>query len=245
MKKERVAALILAAGSGERMRSETPKQFLPIDEKPMVLYSVDAFEGRADLIFVVTNPDAVGRMKELMKEAGLSGAVTVVAGGRTRSESAHLGLMALEEAGGSDVVLIHDAARCLITGDVIDRVTADVRAFGTGVAGISAKNTMKLVDDAETVVSTVERSHCREIQTPQGFRFDSIRKAYEEAAKDGFPAGITDDAMVLETYGGLPVHISEGSEENFKVTTPFDLMMAETVLTIRRLKRDAEGGING
>ena len=242
-KTKRIAALVLAAGKGKRFGGETPKQFLLLDEEPMLLYALDAIAPFADRILLVTSEEEIDRAEEILRDAGLSSSVGVVAGGAERYESSVKGLEALAREGEFDYVLIHDAARCLLTEDVVGRTVEGVIRYGAVVAAIPSKDTVKtaeLTDGARRILSTPDRRSLLQVQTPQAFRTDWITEAYRNAEKAGALSDLTDDASAVERFTDHPVYAVEGSEENFKVTTPFDFMLAETVLTVRRMKRDAE-----
>lgn len=239
--KKKIAALVLAAGKGSRFGGDTPKQFLPLDETPMFLYSVDALMPFVDRLFVVTSEEDVLRTERILEDAGLMGEVEVIAGGRERYESSINGLNALEEAGHFDYVLIHDAARCLLTEAIVKRVVEGVKRYDAVIAAIPSKDTVKLVSEEGRITETPDRRRLVQVQTPQAFRVKLIREAYGNAERAGGLALLTDDASAVERFTDHEVRVVEGSEENFKVTTPFDFMMAETVLTARRLKRETEG----
>ena len=146
----------------------------------------------------------------------------MVSGGATRQESVWRGLQALSgQCGG---VLVHDGARCLVTADVIQRCMASVEVCGTGVAAVPVTDTIKTVSDANIALDTPNRASLRAVQTPQGFKVDLLRRAHEQAQRDGFLG--TDDASLVERLG-VPVQLTEGSRRNIKLTTPEDLLMAE------------------
>ena len=239
-KKEKIAALLLAAGSGKRFGTDTPKQFLMLDETPMLLYSVDALLPYVDRLIVVTREDRIGETERILEDAGLLSEVEVIAGGKERYESSMKGLEALETGLPCGFVLIHDSARCMLTGEIVRRVIEGVVEHGAVVAAIPAKDTMKIVSSEGKVLKTPDRKACQTVQTPQAFRTSLIRRAYEKAGEENALSLLTDDASAVERFTDAEVYVVPGSEENFKVTTPFDFMMAEAVLTARRLKKEAE-----
>lgn len=148
--------------------------------------------------------------------------VSVVSGGATRQESVWRGLQALSgQCGG---VLVHDGARCLVTADVIQRCMASVEECGTGVAAVPVTDTIKTVSNANIALDTPNRTSLRAVQTPQGFKTDLLRRAHEQAQRDGFLG--TDDASLVERLG-VPVQLTAGNRRNIKLTTPEDLLMAE------------------
>ena len=171
-------------------------------------------------------------MRALLRRYGLDSFVKkVVPGGSTRQESVRHGLDALP--GDTDIVLIHDGARALVTEDVIRRAMESAAERGSGVAAIPVTDTIKRVDSNGRALETLNRDELRAMQTPQAFRLSLLRQAHEKAEKDGFLG--TDDAALLE-HAGLPVYLTLGDPENLKLTTPADLALGEAILTLRREK---------
>lgn len=229
----KTGALILAAGRGTRMGSEIPKQFMPLCGKPLLLYSVETYLPTVDRVIVVTGEAEIGMTRTLLSENGFDG-IDVIPGGKERYDSSYAGIRFLSELGGFDTVLIHDAARPFTDADTIRRVTADSETYGAAVASVLSTNTVKISDPEGFVMSTPDRKTCRIIQTPQGFSLPLIRSAYEKLFERGTDElNVTDDAMVAEMFGNVRVKLSEGSEDNFKVTTPSDLIRAEAMLRAR------------
>ena len=227
-------AIVLAAGSGKRMNSSTKKQYLLLDGKPIIYYSLKAFEESfIDEIIIVTGPDDREYcMSEIVNKYGFSKVSLVVVGGQERYHSVMNGLLA---AGNCDYVFIHDGARPFITQDVLNRTLEKVKQTGAAVVGMPVKDTIKIVDNAKKVIDTPNRNGVWLTQTPQCFEYQSITNAYEdliasETSLTGRGIKITDDAMVLETFGSKTVHLVEGSYENIKITTPDDLIHAEAIL---------------
>ncbi len=188
-----------------------------------------------DLVVVAGPQDGVADVVALLAEHGLGDAVagraevTVVAGGDTRQHSVARALVALPAD--VDVVLVHDAARPLVPAALIDRVVARVVSGADAVVpGLAVADTIKSVDGDEVVTATLDRGSLRAIQTPQGFRRDALTRAHAAADPD---APATDDAGLVEALGGTVV-VVPGDEEAFKVTRPFDLVLAEAVLARRR-----------
>lgn len=224
-------AIILAAGSGKRMKSKTPKQFMELGGIPLFLHSVRQFAAVADEIVLVTGEESAAYCREILEHERLPVKVTVTVGGKERYHSSISGLKA---AGEWEYVMIHDAARACISEAVIRASLESARRYGSGVAAVPAKDTIKAADPEGFVTETLERSRLRVIQTPQSFRTDLIRRAYKKMIESEADCSlVTDDAMVLETYGNERVHLSEGSYENIKVTTPEDLLLAGAILQQR------------
>ena len=183
-----------------------------------------------DLVVVAAPGDQVDAVSAMLADNGVSADVTVVTGGETRQDSVARALLALPED--VDVVLVHDAARPLVPEELVSAVVASVRAGNAAVVpGLPVVDTVKEVDASDDVVRTVDRSVLRAVQTPQGFRRDLLQRAHAAADLDDAPA--TDDAGLVERIGGR-IHVVPGHEEAFKVTRPFDIVMAEAVLARRR-----------
>lgn len=223
-------AIVLAGGSGSRMGAACNKVLLSLDGEPILCRSVEAFRGLVEGIVLVTRPEEMAACRSLMSSWGLAGLIRAYApGGMDRQASVRNGLEALPEQ--CDKVLIHDAARALVTPDVIRRVMDSVDRCGTGVASVKVVDTIKRVDGKEKVIDTPERAQLRAVQTPQGFATALLRKAHLQAEIDGYRG--TDDASLVERLG-IAVQLTEGSEDNLKLTTPRDMIWAETLLEQRR-----------
>ena len=219
-----VAAVVVAAGRGERAGGEIPKQYRAIAGEPMVRPPLRAFLAHRQIDFVqpVINPAD----ERLYRAAavGLESLLPPVAGGSTRQASVRAGLEALASRG-SDLVLIHDAARPFVTGALIDRAIAAGVARGAAVPCIAVADTIKLIDRAAQVAETLDRSRLRIVQTPQAFSFKIILDAHRRAAAEQ-QENFTDDAALAE-WAGQPVSVFEGEQGNVKVTTDEDFARAE------------------
>lgn len=216
-------AIVLAGGSGSRMGAQRNKVLLKLAGKPVIVRAVDAFTNLVDGVILISREEDIPDMRAAMAAANLP--VTIVAGGDSRQASVWNGLCALPES--CTHVLIHDGARCLVDEGTIRRCMASVENHGTGVAAIPAIDTIKQVDADEIVTATPDRSQLRAVQTPQGFTVELIRRAHMSAQQEGFLG--TDDASLVERLGH-PVRLTEGNRRNIKLTTPEDLIMAETFL---------------
>ena len=216
-------AIVLAGGSGSRMGAQRNKVLLKLAGKPVIVRAVDAFTNLVDGVILISREEDIPDMRAAMAAANLP--VTIVAGGDSRQSSVWNGLCALPES--CTHVLIHDGARCLVDEGTIRRCMASVENHGTGVAAIPAIDTIKQVDADEIVTATPDRSQLRAVQTPQGFTVELIRRAHMSAQQAGFLG--TDDASLVERLGH-PVRLTEGNRRNIKLTTPEDLIMAETFL---------------
>jgi 2-C-methyl-D-erythritol 4-phosphate cytidylyltransferase len=218
----RVAAVVPAAGRGERLGHALPKSLVPLAGLPLVAYAVRGlFEAGVSQVVVAAPPDAVDSV------AAVVPAATVVAGGATRQESVRIALEVVEE--GTDIVLVHDAARPLTPSAVIRRVVDAVEAGADAVVPVLlVADTVKGVDAAGMVVETVDRSALRAAQTPQGFRRTVLERAHARTSG----SDSTDDAGLVEALG-VEVHTVEGAQDAFKVTTAWDFAVAEALLTQR------------
>lgn len=230
----RCAAIVLAAGAGRRMQSEVKKQFLLIKDKPVVYYSLKAFEESfIDEVVLVTSEDDIDLCrKEIVEEYCFSKVKNVVAGGKERYHSVAAGLAFLPE---SDYVFIHDAARPMLTQEILHRAYACVQESKACVVGMPVKDTIKIADAQGYIAQTPDRNLVWMIQTPQVFEYALIKEAYEkliaqEKELKDKGINITDDAMVVETLTKHSVKLVEGSYENIKITTPEDLGIAERFL---------------
>ena len=216
------AAIVAAAGSGERLGAGVPKALVRLGDETLLQLSVGAMRDAGIDVIVVTAP------AQLLSEfASLVPAAHVVAGGRTRQDSVRAGLSAVPAE--VDVVLVHDAARALVPVDVVRRVLAAIADGAEAVVPVvPLADTVKEVDSKGAVVRTVDRALLRAVQTPQGFR----RSVLERAHASGMTAA-TDDAALVEALG-VTVTTVEGSLEALKVTSPADLLVAEGILARRR-----------
>ena len=226
----RTAAVVPAAGRGERLGPGTPKALRELGGVPMLVHAVRTL-ARArfvDAVVVAAPPGEVALVSAMLADHQVPAEVTVVAGGATRQESVALAVASLPPDVG--VILVHDAARPLVPVELVDAVALAVREGAEAVVpALPVADTVKIVDaDLGVVVSTPDRSSLRAIQTPQGFRRDVLERAHRSAGA----ATATDDAGLVEAIG-LKVTIVAGSEEAFKVTRPIDLLLAEALLARR------------
>lgn len=234
---ERIAAVILAAGNGKRMKTSVPKQFLELSGIPVFLHSVRIFDRVADKIVLVASQEAIEYCSELLGREALSSEIRVISGGSERYLSSMAGVA---EASDCDLIMIHDAARACVSMEVLADSLARARRYGSGIAAVALKDTVKMASPEGRVLSTPDRSNMRIIQTPQTFRASVILEAYQrlrEQLESRGPEsleGITDDAMVVERFTDYPVYLSQGSYENIKLTTPEDLTAAVSILRKRQ-----------
>jgi 2-C-methyl-D-erythritol 4-phosphate cytidylyltransferase len=216
-------AVIVAGGSGTRMGSELPKQFLPIHGIPVLIHTVKAFLGAIeDIHIVVVLPDLHMQAGRGYLQQFLPGQqVTLVPGGPTRFDSVRNGLAVTDEEA---MVFVHDAVRCMVSPTLIRKCFQDALQFGSSIPVVPVKDSIRMIEGEHSVV--VDRSVLRAIQTPQTFPAGELKKAFEQTNQPAF----TDEATVWECYGKT-VHLTEGEERNIKITYPTDLLLAEQLLT--------------
>jgi len=198
----------------------------------MLVHAVRALAASrvVDIVVVAAPEDSADDVAGMLAEQSFGAEVVVVTGGDTRQDSVARALLTLPDD--VDVVLVHDAARPLVPVEVVTAVASAVRSGRPAVVpGLPVVDTIKRVDDASDVTQTVDRTPLRAIQTPQGFDRQVLQRAHASVDLDDLPA--TDDAGLVERLG-IPVHVIPGHEEAFKVTRPFDVVMAEAVLARRR-----------
>lgn len=229
----KTAAIILAGGKGSRMKSDIPKQYRDLCGKPVLYYSLCAFEeSTADgVILVVGEGEEAYCREEIVKRYGFRKVLDYVTGGKERFDSVWNGLCALKERQ-PETVLIHDGARPFVTSELIQRLISQTECFGACVAGMPVKDTIQITDENGVIVQTPNRSRLWTAQTPQAFSFSVVYPAYEAFVASG-ERDATDDAMVVGRYAHIPVRMVEGSYENIKITTPEDLDVAKILLSKR------------
>jgi len=228
----KVIAIVLAAGKGSRMNSAIPKQYLTLLGKPVLFYSLQAFEESIvdEIILVTGSEEQEYCKKEIVEKYHFNKVIKIVPGGVERYHSVYSGLQA---AKGADFVLIHDGARPLITRDIINNAVDNVIRTKACVVGMPVKDTIQLVDETGAIWNTPERRKTWIAQTPQCFSFHIAFSSYHEAIENG-DNSVTDDAMVVQRYGKKNAVMIEGSYENIKVTTPEDIAVAECFLKMRQ-----------
>jgi 2-C-methyl-D-erythritol 4-phosphate cytidylyltransferase len=237
-----VAAVVPAAGRGERLGPGAPKALRRIGGQPLLVHAVRALGAAPSVeVVVVAAPAAdVQAVSDLLADLSFDARIRVVAGGPSRQASVGLALAVLDDHPDVDVVLVHDAARPLVPVALIESVVAAVRSGASAVVpGMPVADTIKrieTVDATALVAETLDRAGLRAIQTPQGFDRAVLVAAHAAAAELGAAAAAapaTDDAALVERFGHR-IHVVHGDEEAFKVTRPIDLVLAEALLARRR-----------
>ena len=221
-------AIIVAGGTGQRMGTALPKQFLAIEGKSILLHTVDQFVSAfSDINFVIVLPaDYIHEGENIIASSGLSQSFLFVAGGDTRFQSVKNGLAQADPA---SIVFVHDAVRCLLTPDLIQRCYQQAVEKGSAIPAVSSTDTVRIIEGTKHHV--VDRANVMMIQTPQTFNAEILKKAFEQAYQPSF----TDEANVLEA-SGKEVYLIEGEHENIKITRPLDLAIAEYILAKRASK---------
>lgn len=218
-------AIIVAGGTGQRMGTVVPKQFLEIEGKSILLHTIDQFVAAfSDINFIIVLPSGyIEEGQKIIASCGLSQEFQFVAGGDTRFHSVKNGLAEVDQ---DAVVFVHDAVRCLLTPALIQRCFQQAVEKGSAIPAVSSTDTIRFIDGASHHV--VDRENVMMIQTPQTFNAALLIKAFEQAYQPSF----TDEANVVEA-SGTPVFLVDGEFENIKITRPSDLAIAEYILAKR------------
>ncbi len=216
-----ISVVIPAAGAGKRMGSVQAKQFLELNGKPVLVHTLSRFQFSdiIDEIIVAVSDEYLPLMTAMKETESLSKVVQIVKGGAERQDSVWNGI----QKSTGDVILVHDAVRPFISGATIRQVADAAVEFGSAIVAVRAKETIKLSDGGENILSTPERKNLWVAQTPQAFSRSILLEAFKGAQKEGFYG--TDEAMLVERMG-IKVRIVEGSYDNIKITTPEDLEVA-------------------
>jgi 2-C-methyl-D-erythritol 4-phosphate cytidylyltransferase len=222
-----VTAIVLAAGRSTRMGGGPNKQFIELLGKPLVYYSLAAFEQcpAIDTVVLVRRSDYAQQAEQVVREFGFKKVVAFADGGTERQDSVSNGLKACESR--TDIVAVHDGARPLVTPALIESTIVSARAFGTGIAATKVVDTLKEANEHKTVVRTVDRTKLWAVQTPQTVKYRLLRDAYAKVFEK--KQVVTDEAAAVELLGEK-VHLVETPFLNLKITTPSDLAIAEALL---------------
>ena len=231
MQKQKCTAIVLAGGSGKRMGTKVQKQYLEIDGKPVLFYSLNEFQKSEvidEIVLVVGEGQEEYCKEEIVDRYHIGKVSKIVPGGSERFYSVWNGLKEIEEG----YVFIHDGARPFVDQEIIQRSYENVIKYNACVVGMPVKDTIKIADGEGFSADTPDRSKVWMVQTPQVFAIDVVKNAYSVLISQE-SAFATDDAMVVESYSDYKVKLVEGSYENIKITTPEDLGIAE-VFAIKR-----------
>lgn len=222
----KVGAIIAAAGSGRRMKSDRPKQLLALNGTPIIVHTIRKFDAcpAIDYVIVTAPRESLDEVTQLVKSAGFKKSVTVVEGGERRQDSVGIGLRRLQP--GTDIVAVHDGVRPFVPVEDIAKVVAQAGQSGAAILAVPIVETVKQAEK-DIVALTLTREHLVLAQTPQVFRTSILKDAFERAAKDEYYG--TDESSLVERLGH-PIAIVRGSERNIKITRPSDLTLARAFL---------------
>lgn len=222
------SVVVVAAGSSERMGSD--KMLMSLGAKPVIIRTLMAFQKSSvvDDIVVVTRPEKIMGLADMIKLYDISKVTQVISGGATRMESALAGVSAVRK--GAKLIAIHDGARPLVTQEVIQRVVAAANEYMAAVPAVRCVDTMKKIDKNGVICGSVDRDSVVRVQTPQAFDADIIKGALTRAVEKNLP--LTDDCSAMDMMG-VKTHVVEGDAENLKLTEPVDMILAEAILKNR------------
>jgi 2-C-methyl-D-erythritol 4-phosphate cytidylyltransferase len=215
-------AIIVAGGTGARMRGDVPKQFMLLNGKPVIQYSMEAFVKFDALlkIIMVLHPEFIAYWEKLCQDLNIAIPHIIVKGGKTRFESVKNGLDRILEDG---LVAVHDAARPLVDTDFIEQQFSSAESLGSSVPGIAVNDTIRMVEGDSS--RQLDRCFLRAMQTPQVFSVSELQKAYQQPFQPLF----TDEASVMES-AGFALHLTQGSPFNIKITNSHDIAVAEALI---------------
>lgn len=223
-------AIILAGGSGSRMKSSIPKQYIEYNGKPILYYTIKAFEESIvdKIVLVIRKGDYEKCYNDIVKKYNFNKVKSIVYGGAQRYDSVKAGLDAIDDTNG--IVFIHDGARPCVTQEIINRCYENVLKYRACIAAVPVKDTIKVIDEKGFAINTPDRSTLWQVQTPQVFEVSLIKKAYDNMLSTQCNANITDDAMIVENYTDIKVKVVSGSYTNIKITTPEDLNVLSAIM---------------
>lgn len=216
-----ISVIIVAAGHGIRAGSELPKQFVAVGGRPLLMHTVEAFDKKCDRIIVVLPSAYIAQWEQLCQDHDFRTPHTLCEGGDERFTSVRNGIEKLSPD--TKIILVHDGVRPFVSSELIDRVIEATKEIGAVVPSTPVTDTLRRIGGG-----SVSRSEVMAVQTPQGFDADILRRAYNQPFNKSF----TDDASVVEA-AGYAVEMTEGEVENMKITTPYDLKIANILLTIK------------
>lgn len=222
--------VIVAAGTGSRMNMGINKQFIKLEGKEIIYYTIEKFyrnENIEDIVVVVKEEEAEFFRKEILDKYNFKN-IKIAYGGKERQDSVYNGLKSLDK--NCNIVLIHDGARPFVSDKIINKSIEEAKENKAVVVGVPVKDTIKVIDNDNNIVDTPNRSLLWAVQTPQTFDYNLLIKSYEDAFKDNFYG--TDDAMLVERIG-YKVKMVEGSYNNIKITTQEDLNLGNQILKLQ------------
>lgn len=223
----KVVAIIVAGGTGARMGTDVPKQFLELAGRPIIAHTIEKFDNSSIVneIVIVCHQDHLERLTDIMDTLSITKPSKAVPGGSTRQESSFIGLKNCPED--TEYVLIHDAVRPFVTERIIEEAVIAAKKTGAAIPAIGIKDTV--VEEKDNIAMGIaDRSGLKKVQTPQAFHYDLITKVHEKALENNIKDA-TDDCGLVISFGGK-VKITEGEESNLKITTKKDMLLAECLL---------------
>lgn len=228
----KAAAIITAGGTGKRFRGggiqELPKQFIPLSGKPLIVYSIETFENSAsvsELTIVVPGELVEYTKREIMDKYGFRKVSSVIAGGSERQDSVIMGFNSFSNK--PDIVAVHDGVRPFVSIQTIEEVIRQASQYGGAIAAVSATDTIKKAGPGQLIDTTLPRGEIWLAQTPQAFRYEILKEAFEKAAKDNYLG--TDEAELVERLG-MEVKLVDSTLDNIKITNPRDMELAHQIL---------------
>jgi 2-C-methyl-D-erythritol 4-phosphate cytidylyltransferase len=242
-----IAAIVAAAGVGERMGHKVPKPYLLLGGKPILAHTLGVFEQIREIreVTLVVHPDELDYCQErVISPYGFKKVLRLVPGGKERQDSVYNALKALQNEDDLEIVLVHDGVRPFVTPDQVQKVIQAARSHGGAVLGLPAHDTLKTVNAAGDIHHTLERKDIWQIQTPQAFQAALLWRAFTEAYSRNFYG--TDESSLVEQLLQQVVVVVAGSPLNLKITTPEDLAMAEAILHLMRKgrrRRESRSGL--
>ncbi|NDI36965.1 2-C-methyl-D-erythritol 4-phosphate cytidylyltransferase [Chengkuizengella sediminis] len=237
-----LGVVIVSAGKGTRMRTEQSKQYIELQNKPILVHTLEQFHRIKEIkhIHVVVGTDDVKLVEGYKETYHLHKVTSVIPGGKERQDSVYKGLLSFDES--IDWVMIHDGVRPFVTEDDIMSCWRKAEEKGAAVMAVPVKDTIKLVNENMDVLSTPERKQLWAIQTPQVFQLKELIKAHEYAKEQKLLG--TDDAMLMEMVGAS-IHVVPGDYQNIKITTPDDLEYAQFILAKKSTSNNLGGEVLG
>jgi 2-C-methyl-D-erythritol 4-phosphate cytidylyltransferase len=225
-------AIILAGGSGSRLKNELPKQFLKLAGKCIIEHTIEKFENHfgIDSIYIITNPLYYDKTMELIKKNSYKKIKKILKGGKTRQESSYIGISAVSDD--FENILIHDAVRPFISSDIIDNIIEKLNKYDAIDVAVPSPDTIIRIDENSIIKDIPERKYLRRGQTPQAFKLKLIKKAHELALKEGFSSA-TDDCSLILKYKLSDIYVVNGSDFNIKITYPIDIHIADKIFQVK------------
>ena len=232
----KIVALIIAGGTGERMHQNIPKQFLTVNDKPVIIYTMEAFQRHPDIdeIAVVCVDGWQEKLQAYAKQFGIDKLTVIAEGGASGQESIRNGVFELEKSlDKDDIVLIHDAIRPMVSAEIISDCIMKTKQYGNAITAIPCQEAMLKTSDGVESEEVYPRNNLKRTQTPQGFRLGEICELHREALEKGVTGSVASCTLMIEL--GRKVFFSQGSEKNIKLTTLEDIDIFRALLEQRKL----------